>query len=196
MADNVILERVAIHAGKTFIHAGEKNTDSFIIQEGKVCSFIIENGKKLVIDTYSSGSIIAEANLLINEPEALNYEAMIDSTVVKVTRQDFEKKMKKLDSSLFNVISHLVQKLKAYETRWTDKVVKGKQNDMKAMEIVDYLLRDMTSDRRQKYQEILLPHFNIMVKALDELKKEEKDSRKKKALEKSIAKAKEDKEDS
>ncbi|MGH1456414.1 MAG: cyclic nucleotide-binding domain-containing protein [Alphaproteobacteria bacterium] len=195
MADNIILERVAIHAGKTFIHAGEKNTDSFIVQEGEVCSFIIENGKKLIIDTFSSGSIIAETNLLINESEVLNYEAIKNSTVVKITRQDFEIKMKKLDSSLFNVITHLVQKLKVYEMRWTEKTIQAKQNDMKAMEIVDYLLRDMSTDRRTRYQEILLPHFNIMVKALDELKQEERDSKQKKALENSIAKSKEDKKD-
>ena len=186
---NTILERIAIHSGKTFIYAKENNTNSYIIQEGEVQSYIIENGIKLIIDCYTSGSIIAEKNLLLDEREDVNYETTKDSTVIKITRQDFEKKIKKLDSTLMNIILHLIRKLKDQENRWVEHITQSKKNDMKAMEIVGYLLRDMTNERKTRYEEILLPHFNIMVKALEELKGEERKTKQKQDLEDSVTRA-------
>lgn len=192
MAENTILERIAVHSGQIFIRSGESNTDSYIIQDGEVQAFITENGHKIVIDHFKAGSIIAEKNLLFDSTETLSYEALTDSTVIKVTRQDFEKKIHKLDSTLSNVISHLVNKLRFYEERWTENTLQARKNDLKAMEIVDYLLRDMSDERKLKYEEILLPHFNIMVKALDELKQEERKAKQDKDLQDSITRAKSD----
>lgn len=192
MAEGQILERVVVHAGKTFLRAGEARTDSFIIQEGEIVAFVVEKGERVEIERYGPGHIIAETNLLLDEQSRLNYEASINTTVVKITRQDFEKKIKKLDSTIFNVITHLVKKLRDQEKKWLDQAVQAKHNDFKAMEIVEHLLRDMSKERRNKYQEILLPHFNIMVKALEDLKREERTARQKKALDEKLAELKEE----
>lgn len=187
MSDTKILEREVVHAGQTFIRAGENKTDSFIIQEGEVISFISEKGTRIEVNRYTPGMIIAESNLLLNEPSSLNYEAAVTTTMVRIARQDFEKKMKKVDSSLYNVVTHLVKKLKDQESRWKEQVIKGKHNDFKALQIVDHLLRDMDNTRRQRYQDVLLPHFNVMVKSLEDLKNEERTTRQKQALEERVA---------
>ncbi len=187
MGDTKILEREVVHAGQTFIRAGENKTDSFIVQEGEVISFISESGARIEVDRYTAGMIIAESNLLLNEPSPLNYEAAVTTTMVRITRQDFEKKMKKVDFSLYNIVVHLVKKLKDQEARWKEQTVKGKHNDFKALQIVDHLLRDMDNTRKKRYQDVLLPHFNVMVKSLEELKNEERTTRQKQALEERVA---------
>ncbi len=192
MSQNNILERVVIHANKTFIHQGETRTDAFMIQDGEVASFVVEKGNKVEIDRYKSGTIIAEMNLLTEEVSKLNFEATVNTTLVKITRQDFEKKLKKHDAVILNVITHLIEKLKKQEQNWVQHILQAKQNDFKAMEIVDYLLRDMEIQRKRKYEEVLLPHFNIMWKALEEIKRDERHGKQKANLDNTIERVKSD----
>lgn len=192
MSQNNILERVVIHANKTFIHQGETRTDAFMIQDGEVASFVVEKGNKVEIDRYKSGTIIAEMNLLTEEVSKLNFEATVNTTLVKITRQDFEKKLKKHDAVILNVITHLIEKLKKQEHNWAQHILQAKQNDFKAMEIVDHLLRDMEIQRKRKYEEVLLPHFNIMVKALEEIKRDERHEKQKTNLDNTIERVKSD----
>lgn len=190
MSKNNVLERIVVHKDKTFLHGGDKRTDAYIVQDGVIASYVVENGHKMEISRYSAGSIIAETNLLMDEPCTYNYEAITKATLVKITRQDFEKKLVRYDTTVIKVIKHLLQKLEDQEKRWMNFMAKAKQNDIKAMEIVSHLLRDVKAEKKGKYEEILLPQFNIMVKALEDIRREERHARQRKSLDDTITKAK------
>jgi CRP-like cAMP-binding protein len=92
---NDILEREVFHAGHVILKAAEKSTNAYIIQSGKVVSFMLNGDRRVQVEEYGVGQIIGERNLLIELPSSLNYEALTDSTLVKLVRQDFEKKTQK-----------------------------------------------------------------------------------------------------
>ncbi len=184
MTTSDILERQVFQAGRRLISEDEMKPEAYIIQSGEVVSYIIENGQRIDLEEFGKGDLIGEANLVSDYPHFINYEAITGTTVVKVNRQDFEKKMKKHDPIVKNILKNMVDKIQKHDKRWTDHVIKTKYEDIKATKIVDHLLSGMEEERREKYREILLPQFSVMIKAIEELKAQE---RSKKELEKNNA---------
>ena len=194
MAESV-LERVVFHAGRIFIQAGETHTDAFIIQSGEVIAYVLENGEKIEISRHGKNAVLAESNLLIDGKSDVFYESLSDTTAIKITRQDFEKKLSRLDQGVYRIIQTLLQKMKRQEMEDIDRALKAKRIDVKTREIVDYLLRDMTDERKTRYEDILLPHFNIMIKSIDDLRIQEKYAIQRENLEKKISELKNDREE-
>lgn len=181
-----ILERVLFHAGKTLITAGDAGSDSFIIQSGEVVAFTVIDNDKIEVARYGANSIISESNLLLDSKSDLTYQAITDTTAVKITRQDFKKKMNRVDKSVQRVITGVLNKVREQEKEEIERALRVKKVDHKAKEIVNYLLRDMPDERRNRYEDILLPHFNIMIKSIDDLRTQEKHEKQKENLEKKV----------
>lgn len=178
-----VLERQVFHAAKMLITAKEPHTNAYIIQDGEVVSFMMDNAERVEVGRYGPGAIIGEVNLLVDDPAELNFEAVVDTTVVTIVRQDFEKKLTKVDKTLLHIIQTLIKKLKNAQSEKKEAALESKRIDAKAFEIVEHLLRDMgNKERKQRYKEIIQPHFNIMCRSLEELKKEERHSKQKNAL--------------
>lgn len=186
MEDN-ILERTVLHAGKTFINSGNTHADSYIIQSGEISAYIVDNNEKIEVERYGKNAIIGETNLLTDIPSPLNYEAITDVTVVKITRQDFEKKLKRVDKGMLRVIRAILDKLKEREKQIAASATQAQKINGKAREIVEHLLRGMPDERKNRYEDILLPHFNIMVKALEDLRTQEKHEKQRQDLENKVS---------
>ncbi len=174
MSANNILERHVFHAGKPLITEGEKKPESYLIQNGEVLSFILNDDEEIELDHFGAGDVIGEANLISDYPHFINYKAVTDTTVIKVNRQDFEQKMKKCDPVVINIFKDLIKRIKTYDKKWVNIVTQSQQVDTKATQIVSHLLKDMSEERREKYQDILLPQFSMMIKGLEDLKRKEK----------------------
>jgi len=174
-----IFERVVFHKEKTFLKENTESTDAFIVQSGTVTSYVVKNNYRIDVGTYEVGDIIAESNLLLDEKLALNYEAATKVTLVKINRHDFQKKMGRIEPQISKVIKHMADKLMHLQLDKINNALNECETDNQAREIVDHLLRDMDDDRKTRYEDILLPHFNVMVKALDELKREDRYKRQK-----------------
>ena len=179
---NQILERKAFHAGEAIIIATEPHSNSYIIQEGLIGAFIIEDNNRVEVARYGKDTIIGEMNLLIEEPSPFSFIAITDVTAVIINRQDFEKKLAKLDQTVVQIIKALIAKLKILEFNNRDQKLESNRIDSKAREIVQHLLRDMQGERKQRYEDILMPHFNIMCKSLEELKSEERKKKREEQL--------------
>lgn len=187
-----VLEREVVHAGKIFLSARENNTNAYIIQDGQVLGFIFEDDKKIPVGKYTAGTIIGETNLLLDAKIQVNFEAITDVTLVKIVRQDFEKKLTKIDKTLLHIIRTMMKKLHMHEKSAVQKALDDSDIEDQAQEIVNHLLRDMQYERKKRYENVLLPHFNIMIKALESLKKQERHEKQKQVLEQKIEKAKAD----
>ncbi len=97
--DNV-LERKVIHTGKVFIKAGEEHARAYLVQSGLIQGFVMEGEDKIVVADYEPGRIIGEVCLMVDEPMTMSYEAVVDTTVVTITRQDFQKKISRKRKTL------------------------------------------------------------------------------------------------
>ena len=187
-----VLERKLFQAGNIFLTtANNMDHSAFMVHSGEVLGFMHGNGKEIEVAQYGPGSLIAETNLLIDEPLTINYKAITDTTVIVLSRHDFEKKLKKVDSTVQNVIRILINKVSQLENKAADIAEKETQFDEQAYSIVSHLLRNMDGERYQKYSEILLPQFNVMCKALEEIKRDERHVRQKKHYDERLQEIKE-----
>lgn len=166
-----ILDRNVIHAGKVFIKAGEEHARAYVVQNGVVRAFIMdENDHKVIVGEYDAGRIIGETCLMVDEPMAMNYEAVTDVTVVTITRQDFQTKLSKLDKDIHKILNYVMNKLNYQEIAAIDKALSKSEIDADALKMVDSLTQGLPSERKFKYEKAILPHVNSMVKELKTLK--------------------------
>jgi CRP/FNR family cyclic AMP-dependent transcriptional regulator len=171
-----ILDRNVIHAGKIFIKAGEENARAYIIQNGTVRAFLTdENGHKVIVGEYDNGRIIAETCLMVDEPMTMSYEAVTDVTVVTVTRQDFEKRIAKMDKDIYKILTYVMNKLNYQEQNSIDKAKAKAALDEDALKLVDVLTRGLGSEKKFQYEQAILPHMNAMIKELKNLKARDKE---------------------
>lgn len=174
-----VLERTAIPAGKVFIKEGEENNRAYVIQNGEVSAFKQHADKKIEICRFGPGTIIGELNLMVDEPANLSYEAITAATVVTITRQDFQKRLLRVDKSVVTILEHTVEKIKYYENIELQKALNNTDIDETARFMLQNLLSGLSVDKRAKYEDALLPHINEVIRSVKELKKQDKESEEK-----------------
>jgi CRP-like cAMP-binding protein len=169
-----VLTRKVIPAGKVFIKSGEENSHAYVIQKGQVRAFVEEGGQKIEVDIHGPGTIIGEVCLVLDLPMPISYETMVDTTVATVTRQDFQKKLTRIDNTVRTIFTHLTHKLLTQDSVALDKARKHSVIDEQAFQIVRSLTAGLDDVRRRKYEEKILPHVNALIKAIKEVKKGER----------------------
>ncbi|MBX2834560.1 MAG: cyclic nucleotide-binding domain-containing protein [Micavibrio sp.] len=172
--DKSVLERKVFHKGQKILLPMETHSNAYLIQRGEVKSYTVGlMGETIEVGQYREGNIIGETNLIIDTPTPLTFEAVNETTVVILSRQEFEKKLSSIDTSILNVIIMMIQKLKTYEHESMDQAIEKNRLHGKASEIVEHLIRDMNGPRKERYRDVMQPHFNILCNALEDLKQQE-----------------------
>jgi len=167
-----VFDRTVIHAGKVFIKAGEEHARAYVVQNGLVRSFIKEGDRRIDVAEYEPGRIIVETCLMVDEPMTMNYEAVVDTTVITVTRQDFQKKVSRIDKDIMTILDHVMNKLNFQDLTAIDKARKRAEIDPDALKMVDALVAGRNAEKKFQYENAILPHVNSMIKAIKELKGE------------------------
>lgn len=165
-----VLERSVLPEGKVFITAGEENSRAYVIQQGKVCAYVMHNDEKLVVSTFGPGTIIGEMCLMIDAPIPLSYQALETTTVVTVTRQDFQKKLSRADKTIRTILDHAVKKIEKFEKGELDKARDNQVFDASAKQLIGGLLGGLSEDKKRKYEVALLPHINGLLKEIKNIK--------------------------
>lgn len=169
-----VLERTVLHPGKFFLHAGEDNMRAFIVQTGEVTSYFTnDDGQIIEIEKYGPGSIFGEKGLIIQHKPSLDYKATETTTVIVITRQDFEKHMKKVPKSVKTVLDHALEKIRNYERKGSEAAIRQfniDDVDDVAVQLVAALVKDLPEEKKAEYKDAITPHINGLIKAIKELK--------------------------
>ena len=165
-----VLERSCLQAGKTFIRSGEGNARAYVIQSGEVAAFIMKGDVKIEVERFGPGTIIGEKCLIIDDTSPLSYETIISTTVVAITRDDFQKRLNKVDKSIKTILDHAIKKIGHYENIETNKAMKRFDMDDMAVALVDDLLSGLSNDKRKEYENAILPHVNSLIKEIKDIK--------------------------
>ncbi len=189
-----VLERSVLHPGKTFIKAGEECGRAYVVQKGMIRAFTLdgeegEEQNKIEVATYGPGSIIGEIGLVLDEVMSLSFEAVETTTVVTITRQDFEKKLQKSDPTVKTILSHLMNKLKGQDTEAAEKAQKRAQIDDQAYDMVRALTVGLDPEKQREYEDAILPHMNGVIRVIKELKAKERHEKQALEASKIVAKA-------
>ncbi len=166
-----VLERSCLPTGKVFIKEGEESARAYMIQVGEVAAFTMEGDRKVEIERLGPGSIIGERFLVADEPATISYEAIVPTTVVVITRQEFQKLLSKVDKNIKTVFDYAIEKIRHYERLSTTKALKKKiEVDDKTYAMVQGLLVGIPDEKKSRYEDAILPHVSAIVKAINEVK--------------------------
>lgn len=171
-----ILERKVIYAGKPFIKAGEEHARAYIVQQGLIRSYIEENGVKVTVQDYGPGRLIGEICLMSDEPMTMSYEAVENTTVITLTRQDFQKKIAKIDEGVAKVLEHIMMKLNYQYTNDLDEAKKKTVMNDEAKQLVKALTAGMPEQRKFVYETAILPHVNALLEEIKTLKEQDREA--------------------
>ncbi len=169
-----VFDRSAIPAGKIFIKAGEECERAYIIQVGEVLAFTMKGEEKVEVGRFGPGTLIGELCLMIDDPIMLNYEAVVTTTVMTLTRQDFQKRLQRVDKTVRTILEQAVKKLNDYENIEIIKALKRSEIDETALLLVRSLCGGLPEDKKAKFERAMLPHLNGLIKEIKEIKAEAK----------------------
>lgn len=166
-----ILERSVLPAGKVFIKAGEENCRAYVIQSGNVLCYTMKGEQKVEVARYGPGTMIGETCLLLDDPIALSYEATESTTVVTITRQDFQKRLARIDKSVRNILDRAMQKLQDFQREEIEQVLRLYDVDDQTMALTKTMVKSLPKDLQMRYEVELLPHLDGVVRVLKEIRK-------------------------
>lgn len=173
MNSSPVMERSIIHKGKVFIKENEENGRAYVIQNGNIRSFKTIEDRKITVAEYGPGTIIGESSLFLDEPMEMGFEALNDTTVITITRQDFQKRLQKADKMLSTVMEHLLTKLRQYSLTRQDDVLKASEIDEKTIPVVRQLLKGIDESKQREYELALMPHIDGLLKTFKAIKAEQ-----------------------
>jgi CRP-like cAMP-binding protein len=165
-----ILERKVIHAGKTFIRAGQEHGRAYVVQNGLVRAYVMDGEEKVVVAEYEPGRIICENCLMVDEPVAMNFEAVTDTTVITVTRDEFRKRISRMDKDIMSILEHVMNKLNYMDMSAIEKAREHAEIDEDAYKMLQALTHGVPEDKKHRYEKAMLPHVNGLIKAIKDVK--------------------------
>lgn len=172
MSSPSILERKVIHAGKTFIKAGQEHGRAYVVQNGLVQSYVMNEDQKVIVSEYEPGRIICENCLMVDEPVSMNFEAVTDTTVITVTRDEFRKRISRMDKDIMSILEHVMNKLNYMDANAIEKARERAEIDEDAYQMLRALTHDVPEEKKHKYEKAILPHVNGLIKAIKVVKKD------------------------
>ena len=173
MSDD-ILERAVIHKGRHFIEAGKSHNAAYIIQTGEIVAYTFYNDTRVDVHHFGPGDIVGESGLISDDPASMHYEAIVDTTVIKILQQDFLKTLKKSDQAIQHVVQHMAKRLYQIDRSMAKDAEDKAHVDHEALEMVKYLTRRLSYDKQKEYEDAMLPHFNALVGVVREIQQKHK----------------------
>lgn len=110
---DIFLQRKVIETGGFVFKEGEEGSVAYIIQEGAVDIVKNIDDEEKVLATVGKGAIFGEMALIDNSPRMAAAKAVEPTTVIIVTRQMFEDKLKKADPfirGLLNILADTIRR--------------------------------------------------------------------------------------
>lgn len=153
--------------GDLIIEEGQAEEIAYLIQKGSVEVFRMDKGKRVSWAKLGVGSVIGEMSLLTGEAQAASVQALEDTGVNAISREDFEMMLNTNPRSIIPILKEAFRKLIYMNQIAAAFYDKGEaQAEPKAMEAKQSLrLRAQTADAERALQgkelEITKVPFNI-----------------------------------
>lgn len=109
--DTQILERRFAPAGTVVMRQGEKGTNAYLIQSGKVTVTTENNGKQVALAKLGTGQIFGEMSLVFDEPRTATVMADEDCNLIIITRQTLQGKLNKSDPTIRAIVPMLLKRI-------------------------------------------------------------------------------------
>lgn len=97
MSHDIVLNRKTYGENASIFREGEQGDVAYVVQSGKVKIFKIVDNEEKVLGEVGAGGIFGEMALIDDKPRMASARTAEASTLIIVSRQMFEEKLKKTD---------------------------------------------------------------------------------------------------
>lgn len=163
-------DRKSIPAGKVFVREGDPGYEAYLIQAGAVRVFTEKNGEKITLAEVGPGDIIGEVALIMDEPRSASMEALEATTVVVITRDNFNKIMSKTDQTIQSVLKLLTNRINKQNNHTIVTHQENAKIDPDSRMITESFARSMTPERKAQFVAEVGPHMSNLIKSLKRFK--------------------------
>lgn len=113
MTVSEILERRTLRDGDTIFRQGEQGSSAFIVQSGEVAISVNDGNDEKVLATIGQGGVFGEMALIDDKPRMATARAKGAVTVVTITKNMFDQKLKKTDPFIRALLRILVETVRS-----------------------------------------------------------------------------------
>lgn len=123
---NKMVRMVTIKKGHVLYRPEEEVEVLFLLKKGKIQAYTITaEGKRLIIETIGPGTFFGEMPLIAQSMHQVFAEAIEDSLVCVLSRNDLEKLLQSKPSVSVRLVEILSSRLKETQARLEESIIKG-----------------------------------------------------------------------
>jgi len=112
MASQNVLQRQTYQRGDKIFKEGDEGNLAYVVQEGDVEIVKVVDGNELILGTVGKGGIFGEMALIDSKPRMAAARAASGVTIICVTRQMFEEKLRKSDPFIRGLLNILADNIR------------------------------------------------------------------------------------
>ena len=138
-AQGQYLDRVLYEKERVIFKEGDNSVNAFMIEAGKVGIFKTSDGKKTPLAVMKAGAIFGEMAAITGSARTATAIALEPCTIVRISRQMIDEKIKNADPFLRALINILITNLSqvneryATATKHSDSMVKALKTELAAV---------------------------------------------------------------
>lgn len=164
--ENAILERRFVPKGTKIIREGETGNSAFLVQAGLVRVYVQHEDRHVELATLGPGQIFGEMALVFDEKRSATVETVEDSSLIVITRQTLEDKLRKTDPTIRAIVPMLMKRIIQ-----TNNALLSRHADLKTMldvvkNIYDIILVSLPRAQQQTFQNAVLPKLDQFLAAV------------------------------
>ncbi len=166
--NTVVLERKFFSEGQVIIEQDDDGDFAYLIQSGRVQVYAEKDGTIVDLAVLGPGDIFGETTMLFGEPRTASVKALDDATVIILTRQLIDEKLKKSDATIRAIMKMLTARVVRandirveHEASDIENIIKGLQR------MFVNLLDSLPETDRSGFRQEFLPSLTSMIETLD-----------------------------
>jgi CRP-like cAMP-binding protein len=164
---DAVFEKRLAPKGSIVVTQGGDGREAFLIQRGSVKVYTTnQRGGRADLGTLGAGQIFGEMALTVGGPRTATVEAAEDCTLIVITRETLNAKLKKSDPTIQAIMGMLMQRLQRGNDALLNKA--GSIDELLDMvrHIYNNLQDSLPDDRRQSLDNLVRPKLEDLLAAI------------------------------
>lgn len=165
--DTVILDRQFFPKNQVIIEEGEASHNAFLIQSGEVKVYLTKDGQEVELARLQTGQIIGEMAFVFDGPRTASVKAATDCTLILISRQQFEDKLRESDPTVRAIVQMLSKRIVD-----ANNTVLNKRSDLGDLKdtariIYENIATKLPRNQQRTFQNTVLPNLQAFLMSLD-----------------------------
>lgn len=162
-----IFDRHFFGAGQVILREGDDGGNAFLIQSGEVMVYAMKEGEEVELARLSSGDIIGEMALISDGERTANVKAAKDTTLITISRQQFEDKLRESDPTIRAMIHMLARRMVNSNNTLLDRKADTQDLKQTAQAIYQNIHESLPTAQKLAFQNKVAPHLKWLIEAIE-----------------------------